>query len=346
MYREVLGYEHLVPTGSNSVPIPIPQATMKNQKNIRRFSKKQRSPVRSLKSPCSSFRCDSHPLDDSETDDDVFDDSFDRSSLSSQSSNSSFIPLKSNPFTSITNTNVNSTSSSLSSLSSLESVNSLKGTNQKTFELSLPKLSSLRKLSSTGYFRGYIDSKRNIPYKVNNKPIKSIELTTFNQLTDPIFDVFPTKSFKHRDERINNKFLKLYAIDLSSRKKGYLPNNTSEIQPTQYEFHNKYNLMLLSASSRDKLWQHIILPPRSDDTPGNVINKEAFIHVEQQQQSSLIMKNGDFLPWNSRIKSWKPCGELPNGKKIVNGENPNSGVTTTQYTVKGWCNSRWTDSLE
>lgn len=344
MYREVLGYGQVVPLGSNSVPIPIPQRSMKNQKPLRRFSKKQRSPVRSIKSPCCSFRCDSHPLDDSETDDDVFDDSFDRCSLSSQSSNSSFIPLKSNPFTSITSTNVNSTSSSVSSLSSLESVNSL--TTQKSFELTLPKLSSLRKLTATGYLSRYTDSKRNVPYKINNKPIKSIELTTFNQLTDPIFDIYPTKSFKHRDERINNKFLKLYAIDLSSRKKGYLPNSTSEIQPTQYEFHNKYNLMHLSTSSRDKLWQNIILPPRNDDTPSNTIDKDSFIHVEQQHQSSLIMKNGDYLPWNSSIKSWKPCGELPNGKKMVNGENPNSGLTTTQYTVRGWCNSRWADISE
>lgn len=170
----------------------------------------------------------------------------------------------------------------------------------------------------------------------------AIELTSFRHSKCEQFEKLPTRSFRNRDERINCDFLRLYALDYHCRSNNYLPHsNNSSIPQSQQRFHDKYNLYKLSNDSKDKLWNSIVLKPRSDPFPSQHISHENYIHsAEEIQSSSLIMKNGHHLPWSKNCKSLKPTGIIPN-KYLVNGLNPNSGVTNCQYTIKGWCNERW-----
>lgn len=139
-------------------------------------------------------------------------------------------------------------------------------------------------------------------------------------------------------------------------------------------FHERFNFYKISNINKDKLWKSVILPPRSDGFPTDCINLSQYIFVGDSPAttptpatnlklklnsnsnsndnsrdngevgySSLIRLNGNYQPWNNSIKSIKPTGILPNIKFINNGKSPNSGVSKTQFTVKGWCNSRWID---
>lgn len=164
-----------------------------------------------------------------------------------------------------------------------------------------------------------------------------IELTTFNE-SQPQEIVHHITKVKNRDERINCNFLKLYAQDYSSRQKGYLPQDHGNfiIDKNLQKFHQQYNIYKVSNASKDKLWQNIILPPRKDEMP-TVIDHKNYILVEGENTKTIVM-NGSHIPWMNK-KSIKPTG--CEGKYLINGLNPNSGITRTQYTVKGWVNKRW-----
>lgn len=192
----------------------------------------------------------------------------------------------------------------------------------------------------------------------HNYNLPLIEMKTFN-LESPLNSdnmemesmfLSANKLFKNRDERINNKFLILYAIDYNSRIRGYLPNSNNinyELSKHKHliDFHKHHNLMRISNLARDKLWKSIILEPRSDKCPNGQIDHSHYIYLgnnENRPGNSLTMKNGNYLPWSNK-PSLKPTGVL-NNKHLNNGPNPNSGVSRSQYTIKGWTNSRWIDS--
>lgn len=190
--------------------------------------------------------------------------------------------------------------------------------------------------------------------KILDDTLPSIELQTF-KLENPLTYLDTIKvprMFKHRDERINSNFLKLYAIDYSSRVSNILPNSNNDFIPiNQLKFHHDNNLYKLSLSSRDKLWENIILPPRLDRCPTPHVDHTDYIFIgsptdhHRMKNNSLTMKNGNILPWSNNSRpSLKPSGVLKGKKSLANGPNPNSGVTSCQYTIKGWCNSRWLDS--
>ncbi|EGW31573.1 uncharacterized protein SPAPADRAFT_62189 [Spathaspora passalidarum NRRL Y-27907] len=118
--------------------------------------------------------------------------------------------------------------------------------------------------------------------------------------------------------------------------------------PSLRQFHYQYNIYRVSCMSRDKLWNSVILPPRSDESPTWEIDPAEYVFRGKEDDDdlnySIIRKEGKYLPWDSIMKpSIKPAGVLPKGRCIFNGMAPNSGVTKTQFTVKGWCNSRWVD---
>ena len=100
--------------------------------------------------------------------------------------------------------------------------------------------------------------------------------------------------------------------------------------------------------SKDKLWSNVILPPRSDESPGLFIDGENYICIEEVDEDesslgySIVRKQGGYMPWVLK-QSIRPAGVLPKSKCIFNSEAPNSGVTNCQFTVKGWCNPRWVD---
>lgn len=203
------------------------------------------------------------------------------------------------------------------------------------------------------------------------------ELTTFTEpqaqdLALPPNYIPNKKSFKNRDQRVNSFFLRLYAIDYNARIHSHtLPNSYSSsttgrfledaelsrliaAKPHLKAFHYNYSLFQVSNTSRDKLWNNVILPPRSDESPSVSIDPTHYIFIgeesdfpssmERKLSYSLIRKSGNYLPWDNNhnpITSLKPAGVLHNSVSKANGLAPSSGVTKTQFTVRGWCNPRW-----
>lgn len=193
------------------------------------------------------------------------------------------------------------------------------------------------------------------------------ELQTYSVLETDLsqaLDKLPAnKSFRNRDQRINSKFLSMYAYDYSARASGVLPNlHTNEEfsklinkNKALKMFHSQYNFYKISNMSRDKLWNSVILPPRTDVCPRAAVDHSSYIYVghdenEQKRVHSLIRMHGDYLPWAQpcpenelvhKTKFLKPAGIMKHGTSCDNGPSPSSGVSKTQFTVKGWCNSRW-----
>ncbi|EGV62080.1 hypothetical protein PSN45_000795 [Yamadazyma tenuis] len=356
-------------------PIPIPNrgsssSRLRKQSLIRCCSKssgdrslsrsalmeKPTTPVYiNINSIKSSVNADSHPLEhdfqDSDNDS-VFDDSFENSSITSANSsiNSSFnscLSLCSPP----TGMNINRKSKGVSQIQLLtinsNSTPSTSPTNLSRLLKSLPVAPTPKPVANKSIeIRDFLNGE---PTRFH-EALPSVELQTFKTTTaTPTDSLWPgcrsSNNFRNRDDRINSSFLKLYAIDFQCRSTGLLPHsNHDPIRPDQTQFHAQHNMHKLSARSRDKLWQSIILAPRSDTTPTPSIDHGNYVFVGGQKSSgnSLTMKHGDILPWSHDNKpSLKPTGILKTCKPLVNGTNPNSGVSHCQYTIKGWSNTRW-----
>lgn len=165
--------------------------------------------------------------------------------------------------------------------------------------------------------------------------------------------------YKTRELRTNSRFLILYAFDMNARCNSMtLPNSPTQDElykiikrhPNIKKFHYKHNIHRISNMSREKLWNNVILPPRQDDSPELFIKSDPYIIYNDYNELdngfdghySIVRKLGKYMPWALK-PSIKPAGVLPNSKWIFNGQAPNSGITKTQFTVKGWCNPRWVD---
>ncbi|CAK7896740.1 hypothetical protein CAAN1_03S05006 [[Candida] anglica] len=175
------------------------------------------------------------------------------------------------------------------------------------------------------------------------------------------------KPTRNRDYRVNPRFLIMYTYDYNSRVNGYLPNSHTkeEVEDLTHvegikDFHLQHNLCKISSISRDKLWENVVLPARIDPLPSNSIEYKDYVHVEESsypphpslnRKHSIVKVDGcEYFPWSSlqnKHKSVKPAGFLKGGKTLVNGIQPSSGITKSQFTIKGWCNKRWVStSLE
>lgn len=165
--------------------------------------------------------------------------------------------------------------------------------------------------------------------------------------------------YKTRELRTNSRFLILYAFDMNARCNSMtLPNSPTQDElykiikhhPNIKKFHYKHNIRRISNMSREKLWNNVILPPRQDDSPELFIKSDPYIIYNDHNELdngldghySIVRKLGKYMPWALK-PSIKPAGVLPNSKWVFNGQAPNSGITKTQFTVKGWCNPRWVD---
>lgn len=164
-------------------------------------------------------------------------------------------------------------------------------------------------------------------------------------------------SFRNRDHRINSQFLRLYAYDYNARiYSRTLPNSLSQEElisiildnPHLKSFHKKHNIYHISNLSREKLWNSVVLKPRLDKSPQQSIDYEDYICVADDTvitHASITRKHSKYLPWDLK-PSIKPAGVLPGGKWEFNGKAPSLGISKTQFTVKGWCNSRWVAKTE
>lgn len=184
-------------------------------------------------------------------------------------------------------------------------------------------------------------------------PVTEEELTTFRDEEDCPTEWEPAAlpRFKNRDQRVNSDFLRLYAFDYSARTLGVLPtaHTSSELERLVLgsdlirQFHHSHNLHKVLNASKDKLWKGVILAPRLDRCPYEHIECRLYVADGSVADThSLVRLCGTHQPWNvGGARCFKPAGILHGAKKCINGNAPSSGVTRSQYTVKGWCNPRW-----
>ncbi|CUM50336.1 unnamed protein product [Debaryomyces tyrocola] len=148
--------------------------------------------------------------------------------------------------------------------------------------------------------------------------------------------------YRGRDSRMNSSFLRLYAIDYEARCRSTLPCSYSSRELSYVinksratkEFHRRYNIISVSNMSRDKLWDNVILPPRIDDCPCAYIDSSSYVYVGDNKKR-VAAGGGHYYT--------EPAGVLSNSRCFYNDQSPQGGNTKLQYTVKGWCNSRWLD---
>ncbi|SGZ47011.1 CIC11C00000004198 [Sungouiella intermedia] len=179
------------------------------------------------------------------------------------------------------------------------------------------------------------------------------ELVTFATISpNPASLELKYSKVRNRDFRINCDFLKCYALDFCARQNRKLPITTSpeEVEqlmqdPALRWFNSRYGLRTISNISREKLWDSVILPPRSDLHPQGAIDYSKYSYVGGDEPlgsgPSVVSKHSKYIPWATHRTSLRPAGVLATSKPHTS-KTPMGGVTATQYTIKGWCNERWT----
>lgn len=174
------------------------------------------------------------------------------------------------------------------------------------------------------------------------------ELQTFFETPLDAFEAaFSTTRARNREFRINSEFLRRYALDNTARVNGVLPFDIDDVRfmlqrkPLR-DFDRKHGIMKYSELSRDKLWNSVILPPRSDPCPKCVIDCDQYSMCHDNHSScSIITKHSQYIPWAAQYSSIRPAGELRTSKSIKSKVSPNLGSSKPQYTVKGWQSDRW-----
>jgi hypothetical protein len=165
--------------------------------------------------------------------------------------------------------------------------------------------------------------------------------------------------FRNKEPRINSQFLRLYAYEASSRKKGLLPE-ISQDEENELLYHQQQqpqpvidsNSMAYMSQKefaiivRQRLWNCVVLPPK-DEQP--CFNNPEYVYCNnmvnpQDEANSLMKEVGTVKPWvklddeeNYRLSDVRRNTVLKPRGKLYNN---------VQFIVKGWCNSRWipTDS--
>lgn len=152
---------------------------------------------------------------------------------------------------------------------------------------------------------------------------------------------------RNREFRMNCNFLKRYALDCSARINKVLPTDPEDVEllvchPLLRLFDAKHGLNRISEMSRDKLWDSVVLPPRTDSCPRTTINPDTYICLNNEsRKTSIVSKIGRNVPWAAHRNFMKPAGRLVTSACLGNGSSPTLGKTYSQYTVKGWQNERW-----
>lgn len=181
-------------------------------------------------------------------------------------------------------------------------------------------------------------------------PVLDQELVTFSAELPEAEAVAVTPSrIRNRDYRINCTFLQRYALDYAARSSCSLPSSHTPEElkrllrkPLLRRFDSEYGLHRVSTMSKDKLWDAVILPPRKDPSPANVVDYASYTHVGQGARSpSLTTKTGNFIPWAVHQSSLKPAGMMKTSRPLANEASPTASSTIPQYTIKGWVNERW-----
>lgn len=151
-----------------------------------------------------------------------------------------------------------------------------------------------------------------------------------------------------RQPGLNPHFLKLYAIETSSRQGQALPSiniDESLLRQLSYQDLRRINVSTPHASSqairlalatRKKLWTEMVIPQRQDLYGEGIPQNKRFLLTEvptQGDQGSLLRLESDVKPWLRQENGTmlRPCGTLKIG----------AGRPDVQYVVKGWCDERF-----
>ncbi|WPK23585.1 hypothetical protein PUMCH_000826 [Australozyma saopauloensis] len=178
------------------------------------------------------------------------------------------------------------------------------------------------------------------------------ELITYSEYSSDSPDVssYNGSRARNREYRINCDFLKRYALDYSARANFLLPSTIEDVDIMVHKgnlsrFDTKYGLARISDMSREKLWNLVVLLPRGDAFPAQCIDSDNFVldGEAESRYKSIVVKKGKYIPWAAHKTGLKPAGVLRGSKSLRSTSSPTLGKTVAQYTIKGWCNERWSD---
>ncbi|GBL52237.1 hypothetical_protein [Candidozyma auris] len=171
-----------------------------------------------------------------------------------------------------------------------------------------------------------------------------VELVTFSSKgcktpPDEEVPVGAMSRCRSREARANSAFLRLYAHDTSARYNrvlgagGATGASTRQWARSLRQFDKEHDLARISALSTRKLWDGVVLPPRSDPLPRRCANWREYVRTEDgARRGALVMERragaSRVVPWAPHRRWLRPAGELVMGKRVV------------QYTVKGWAPER------
>ncbi|SCU86107.1 LANO_0C06744g1_1 [Lachancea nothofagi CBS 11611] len=164
-----------------------------------------------------------------------------------------------------------------------------------------------------------------------------------------------------RQQTFNPNFLKLYAMETTSKARNLIPDlNVDEQVLRKLDFKDIWNLEIPAASqthnvsahgiklaliTRKKLWSEMMCEPRldlhGDNAPWNLkfIVSPTDLHDSGPVAPSLVRVNSALKPWTSLSSKMML---RPSGKLQLARARPGVPTRELQYVVKGWCDSRFT----
>ncbi|CDK25354.1 unnamed protein product [Kuraishia capsulata CBS 1993] len=210
------------------------------------------------------------------------------------------------------------------------------------------------------------------PKPIMMKTFRTEELQHSHPTQKTVAPATPTSFTRSREPRINSSFLRVYALDYSSKAIGLLNVTEDEIDLYQqcieqkqclqsipdtdslssddsldsyesddqhylpYHIYQKRDELRLALMSREKLWSNVILPPRDDQFADSSLFKSKYACLSEVGVSnSRTRMNSSILPWINYSQS----------KMGSNGcLRPYGTIGDTQFVVKGWVDQRWAES--
>ncbi|CDR44835.1 CYFA0S15e02784g1_1 [Cyberlindnera fabianii] len=151
-----------------------------------------------------------------------------------------------------------------------------------------------------------------------------------------------TAVYRNREPRVNSQFLRLYSHEAASRRKGLLletdPIEEELYMPHPSHYHGTEREFALLV--RHRLWNCVVLPPRQDAPMDPTTHNDEYVfddEIHDKEEMTLVDTQRQVKPWitledeTEKNTTLGPRGILDKG---------------VQFTVKGWCNTRWMPSRD
>ncbi|ONH68373.1 Protein GIS3 [Cyberlindnera fabianii] len=174
--------------------------------------------------------------------------------------------------------------------------------------------------------------------KQNNELVFDIQ----PRLTDDRLPIHVAYIYRNREPRVNSQFLRLYSHEAASRRKGLLlqtdPIEEELYMPHPSHYHGTEREFALLV--RHRLWNCVVLPPRQDAPMDPTTHNDEYVfddEIHDKEEMTLVDTQRQVKPWitledeTEKNTTLGPRGILDKG---------------VQFTVKGWCNTRWMPSRD